>query len=101
MLGFHEPTQAYSIKRKSSATGSLGKEVTMLKAMDFYHGAQEYESASLKAFWQEMIGHLRGKPAQLLSFDEVRSRLRLREESYNSTLSKIKQHNIKYPREGQ
>lgn len=29
-----------------------------------------------------MIGHLRGKPAQLLSFDEVRARLRLREESY-------------------
>lgn len=54
----------------------------MLKEMDIIHGAQEYESATIKAFWQEMIGHLRGKPAQLLSFDEVRSRLRLREESY-------------------
>jgi hypothetical protein len=42
----------------------------------------EYESASMRAFWQEMIGHLRGKPAQLLSFDDVRTRLRLHEESY-------------------
>lgn len=54
----------------------------MLKSIDIYHGAQQYESATLKAFWQEIIGHLRGKPAQLLSFDEVRARLRLREESY-------------------
>jgi hypothetical protein len=54
----------------------------MNNAMDMIKGAQEYESAAVRAFWQEMIGHLRGKPAQLLSFEEVRTRLRLREELY-------------------
>lgn len=55
---------------------------TMTNSSDFVYGVQEFESATMRAFWQEMIGHLRGKPVQLLSFDDVRSRLRLREESY-------------------
>jgi len=54
----------------------------MNNAMDMVNGAREYESVAMRAFWQEMIGHLRGKPAQLLSFEEVRTRLRLREELY-------------------
>lgn len=54
----------------------------MLKELDIYQGAQRYESATLRAFWQEIFGHLRGKPARLLSFEDVRARLRLREESY-------------------
>lgn len=54
----------------------------MNREMDMAKGAQAYESASARAFWQEIIGHLRGKPAQLLSFEDVRTRLRLREELY-------------------
>lgn len=54
----------------------------MPNAMDMYQATVEYEHATVKAFWQEMIGHLRGKPAQLLSFEDIRARLRLREELY-------------------
>ncbi len=54
----------------------------MLKELDIYQGAQRYESATQQAFWQKVFSHLRGKPAQLLSFEDVRARLRLREESY-------------------
>lgn len=54
----------------------------MLKELDMFQGAQRFESATLRAFWQEIFGHLRGKPARLLSFEDVRARLRLREESY-------------------
>jgi hypothetical protein len=49
---------------------------------DIIIGAQRYESATTRAFWQEMFGHLRGKPAQLLSFEAIKARLRLHEESY-------------------
>lgn len=54
----------------------------MRNAMDMYLAAAEYEHATGRAFWQEIIGHLRGKPAQLLSFEDIRARLRLREELY-------------------
>lgn len=54
----------------------------MNKEMDIYKGTVEYEHATMRAFWQEMFGHLRGKPAQLLSFEDIRTRLRLREELY-------------------
>jgi uncharacterized ParB-like nuclease family protein len=54
----------------------------MQKTLDLISGAQRFETATYRAFWQEIIGHLRGKPARLLSFDDVRTRLRLREESY-------------------
>lgn len=36
----------------------------------------------MRAFWKEMINHLRGKPIELLSFEDIKQRLRLREESY-------------------
>ena len=54
----------------------------MTKEIGMAKGAMEYDSATMRAFWQEIIGHLRGKPAQLLSFEDVRTRLRLREELY-------------------
>lgn len=54
----------------------------MNREMDMAQGAVEFEHATTRAFWQEIIGHLRGKPAQLLSFEDVRTRLRLREELY-------------------
>ncbi len=53
-----------------------------MSTFEYLMGTQRFESATMRAFWQGMIGHLRGKPAQLLSFDEVKTRLRLREESY-------------------
>lgn len=45
-------------------------------------GAERYESATVRAFWQQIIGHLRGKPAHLLSYEDIKGRLRLREENY-------------------
>lgn len=49
---------------------------------DIIIGAERYESATARAFWQEMFGHLRGKPAHLLSFEAIRARLRLHAEMY-------------------
>jgi hypothetical protein len=49
---------------------------------NFMEGVSQFNSARVRAFWQEMISHLRGKPAELLSFEDIRARLRLREESY-------------------
>jgi hypothetical protein len=54
----------------------------MPNAFDKLEGTQHYERATMRAFWQGMIGLLRGKPAQLLSYDDIKTRLRLREESY-------------------
>lgn len=48
----------------------------------YNEGINAFHSARARAFWEDMIGLLRGKPAELLSFDEVKARLRLREESY-------------------
>jgi len=45
-------------------------------------GMSKFQGIRARAFWQEIIDHLRGKPAELLSFEDIRSRLRLREESY-------------------
>lgn len=45
-------------------------------------GITKFNNARQKAFWQEVFNHLRGKPVELLSFEDVRTRLRLREESY-------------------
>jgi len=50
--------------------------------MNYSEGLSKFQGARTKAFWQEMFDHLRGKPAELLSFEDIRSRLRLREESY-------------------
>jgi hypothetical protein len=48
----------------------------------YIEGVNRFQSARQRAFLQDMIGLLRGKPAELLSFDDIRGRLRLREESY-------------------
>jgi len=52
------------------------------QALRYAQGLSAFQSARSRAFWQEMIGLLRGKPAELLSFDDIKTRLRLREESY-------------------
>lgn len=49
---------------------------------NFQEGISKFQNARFRAFWREMISHLRGKPAELLSFEDIRARLRLREESY-------------------
>ncbi len=48
----------------------------------YLEGVNAFQSARSRAFWKEMIGLLRGKPAELLSFEDIKTRLRLREESY-------------------
>src|SRR5262245_28702618 len=50
--------------------------------VNYAEGLSAFQNARRRAFWQEMLGHLRGKSAELLSFDEIKTRLRLREESY-------------------
>lgn len=49
---------------------------------NYMEGMSKFQSARFRAFWQEMLGLVRGKPAELLSFEDIRTRLRLREESY-------------------
>ena len=41
-----------------------------------------FQNARLRAFWDEALALVRGKPAELLSFEDIRTRLRLREENY-------------------
>ncbi|HEX2908789.1 MAG TPA: hypothetical protein VHO69_18100 [Phototrophicaceae bacterium] len=50
--------------------------------MNYSEGLNVFQSARRRAFWQEVFGLLRNKPAELLSFDDIKTRLRLREESY-------------------
>lgn len=50
--------------------------------VNMIEGINKFNNARIRAFWQDMFNHLRGKPAELLSFDDIRHRLRLREESY-------------------
>ena len=45
-------------------------------------GLNRFDTARSRAFWREMINLLRGKSAELLSFEDIRTRLRLRQESY-------------------
>ncbi|MBC8099984.1 MAG: hypothetical protein H7Y11_11125, partial [Armatimonadetes bacterium] len=45
-------------------------------------GMSKFQGLRMRAFWQEMISHLRGKSTELLSFEDIRTRLRLHEESY-------------------
>jgi regulator of sigma D len=49
---------------------------------NYMEGLNVFQSARMRGFWDEMINLLRGKPAELLSFDDIKARLRLREESY-------------------
>ena len=50
--------------------------------MNYMEGMSAYQNARMRAFWDEMFSLVRGKPAELLSFEDVRARLRLREEYY-------------------
>jgi hypothetical protein len=59
----------------------------MATTFDIINGAQEYTTAVNRAFWQDIIHLISRKPAQLLSFEDIRTRLRLREESYRGLQS--------------
>jgi hypothetical protein len=48
----------------------------------FMEGMSAFQSARNRAFWDEMFSLVRGKPAELLSFEDIRARLRLRAEYY-------------------
>jgi hypothetical protein len=48
----------------------------------FAEGISKFQNARMHAFWEEMLGLMQGKPAELMSFDDIRSRLRLGAESY-------------------
>ncbi|MCC6612654.1 MAG: hypothetical protein IT320_04190 [Anaerolineae bacterium] len=48
----------------------------------YMEGMGAFQNARLRAFWQDFASFIRGKSAELLSFEEIRARLRLREENY-------------------
>ncbi len=48
----------------------------------YTEGINVFQNARRQAFIQEMMGLMRGQSAELLSFDDIKARLRLREESY-------------------
>ena len=49
----------------------------------YYHeGRSKFQSIQNKVFWKELLSHLRGRHDELMSFDEIRSRLHLHEEHY-------------------
>jgi hypothetical protein len=50
--------------------------------LNFSEGIGAFQTARLRAFWHDFASLLRGKSAELLSFEEIRARLRLREENY-------------------
>lgn len=50
--------------------------------MNLREGVSAFQSARFRAFWDEVFGLVRGKSAELLSFEDIRTRLRLREEDY-------------------
>lgn len=50
--------------------------------MNYMEGMNAFQNARMRAFWDDMYSLVRGKPAELLSFEDVRTRLRLREEYY-------------------
>lgn len=52
------------------------------KQQYYTEGVHAFQSARGKVFWQDVISLLRGKPAELWSFEEIKRRLRLREERY-------------------
>jgi hypothetical protein len=61
--------------------------------VNYVQGMSAFEAARRRAFWKEIIGLFRGQSTELLCFDDIKTRLRLREESYrglqNVPLSKI------------
>ncbi len=48
----------------------------------YLEGISKFQGARAKAFWQELASLLRGKSTELLSFEDIRTRLRLKAESY-------------------
>jgi hypothetical protein len=48
----------------------------------YMEGISKFQGARAKAFWQELSNLVRGKSTELLSFEEIRTRLRLKAESY-------------------
>lgn len=48
----------------------------------YMEGVNKFQGTRAKAFLSEMMSLMRGQSAELLSFEDVRARLRLREESY-------------------
>ena len=61
--------------------------------MNYVQGLNLFQDARRRAFWQDMLSLVRGQSTELLSFDDIKARLRLREESYkglqNVPLDKI------------
>lgn len=54
----------------------------VIQDVNYLAGVSAFQSARMRAFWNEVLSLVRGKPAELLSFEDIRARLRLREESY-------------------
>jgi hypothetical protein len=50
--------------------------------MNYSEGLNIFHGARRQAFWQEMLSLMRGQSTELMSFDDIKARLRLREESY-------------------
>jgi len=53
-----------------------------VNSQDYMQGVNAFQTARQRAFWSDLFSLIRGKPAELLSFDEIKQRLRLREENY-------------------
>ncbi|MCB9451114.1 MAG: hypothetical protein H6672_06720 [Anaerolineaceae bacterium] len=49
---------------------------------NYADGIAAFQNARRKAFWEDIMNLLRGKSPELLSFDDIKTRLRLRQESY-------------------
>jgi hypothetical protein len=49
---------------------------------NYVEGLGVFHEARRKAFWQDILSIFRGQSTELLSFDDIKARLRLREESY-------------------
>ena len=50
--------------------------------LGYMEGIGAFQNARLRAFWHDFASFIRGKSAELLSFEDIRARLRLREENY-------------------
>lgn len=48
----------------------------------YQEGLQAFDRARRRAFFAEVIGAIRGQPMELLSFEEIRARLRIHMENY-------------------
>lgn len=52
------------------------------KQVNYMEGVSAFQNARMRAFWQAAASLIRGKSTELLSFDDIKTRLRLREEYY-------------------